>query len=189
MLHVQRSDCPRAFHPLVRVKADTAYLPKQLTSFRITIWLVFFCNSLENCMKIAGLILTASMALPIPSFAHAQQQAPVTSAAQAPESLQNVVVSARRFHVEPREFLGYEYAYTLNNGETVRFSRRVGRFYVAIKGYDSVEILPTGPAQFVSSGGATLKFTEGGDALTIDNFELLQGESGLPLVYAFSAAR
>jgi hypothetical protein len=98
-----------------------------------------------------------------------------------------VIVSARRFHVEPREFANYEYAYTLSNGETVRFSRRVGRFYVSIKGYERIEILPSSSDQFVSRGGATLIFTEGGDALTIDNYELLREESGPRIIYAFDA--
>jgi len=109
-------------------------------------------------MKIAGSILAATMALSSPSFAHIQQQAPA-SAAAAPDSVQSVVVTTHRFHVEPREFADYEYAYTLENGEMVRFSRRVGRFYVAIKGYEPVEILASSPAQFVSRGGATLVFS------------------------------
>jgi hypothetical protein len=140
-------------------------------------------------MKIAGLILGAVMALTSPSYAQVQEQAAATGAAEAPESVQSVVVTARRFHVEPREFANYEYAYTLSNGEMVRFSRRVGHFYVAIKGYEKVEILPSAPAQFVSRGGATLTFTEGGDALAIDNYELLQEESGPPIVYAFGASK
>lgn len=69
------------------------------------------------------------------------------------------------------------------------FSRRVGRFYISIKGYERVEIIPSSPAQFVTKGGATLIFTEGGDALTIDNYELLQGEAGPPIVYALDAAK
>jgi len=140
-------------------------------------------------MKIAGSVLATLVALSSPSFAQVQQQAPVTSAAEAPESLQSVAVTARRFHIEPREFNSYEYSYTLDNGGTVNFSRRVGRFYVAIKGYEPVEILAAGPDHFVSSSGAALRFTEGGDALTIDNYELLQGESGSPIVYAFGAPK
>jgi len=140
-------------------------------------------------MKIAKSIVTAVIAMSAPAFAQLGYHAPASSAVAAPESVQSVVVNARRFHVEPREFANYEYAYTLTNGETVRFSRRVGRFYVAIKGYEAVEILSSGPTQFVSRGGATLMFTEGGDALTIDNFELLEQESGTPIVYAFGASK
>jgi hypothetical protein len=149
----------------------------------------FFVNSLENYMKITGLILFAAMAWSSSSFAQAQQQAPATSAAEAPQSMQSVIVSAKRFHLEPQEFMNYEYAYNLSNGGVVSFSRRVGRFYVAIKGYETVEIVPAGPTQFVSKGGATLIFTEDGGALTIDNFELLQGESGAPIVYAFGSTK
>jgi len=138
-------------------------------------------------MKITESILAAAVALSASSFAQVQDSAPVTSAAESLESAQNVIVSARRFHVEPREFANYEYAYTLSNGETVRFSRRVGRFYVSIKGYERIEILPSSSDQFVSRGGATLIFTEGGDALTIDNYELLREESGPRIIYAFDA--
>ena len=138
-------------------------------------------------MKITESILAAAVALSASSFAQVQDSAPVTSAAESLESAQNVIVSARRFHVEPREFANYEYAYTLSNGETVRFSRRVGRFYVLIKGYERIEILPSSSDQFVSRGGATLIFTEGGDALTIDNYELLREESGPRIIYAFDA--
>lgn len=138
-------------------------------------------------MKITESILAAAVALSASSFAQVQDSAPVTSAAESLESAQNVIVSARRFHVEPREFANYEYAYTLSNGETVRFSRRVGRFYVSIKGYEPIEILPSSSDQFVSRGGATLIFTEGGDALTIDNYELLREESGPRIIYAFDA--
>ena len=138
-------------------------------------------------MKITESIFAAAVALSASSFAQVQDSAPVTSAAESLESAQNVIVSARRFHVEPREFANYEYAYTLSNGETVRFSRRVGRFYVSIKGYEPIEILPSSSDQFVSRGGATLIFTEGGDALTIDNYELLREESGPRIIYAFDA--
>ena len=140
-------------------------------------------------MKISGSILTAVIALSSPSFAQVQHPGVGTSAGDAPELVQSVVVTARRFHVEPQEFASYEYTYPLSNGETVRFSRRVGRFYISINGYERVEILPSSPAQFVTKGGATLIFTEGGDALTIDNYELLQAESGPPIVYAFNATK
>ena len=143
----------------------------------------------ENRVKIAGCLLTAIMGLSFPLSTQAQQLTPAPAITEALESAQNVVVTARRFHLEPTEFLNYEYAYTLNNGKTVRFSRRVGRFYVAIKGYEPVEILSLSSDQFVSRGGATLMFTEAGDALTIDNFELLQEESGSPILYMFGTVK
>jgi hypothetical protein len=59
-------------------------------------------------MKITGLILFAAMAWSSSSFAQAQQQAPATSAAEAPQSMQSVIVSAKRFHLEPQEFMNYE---------------------------------------------------------------------------------
>ena len=61
----------------------------------------------------------------------------------------------------------------------VRFSRRVGRFYVTIKGQPPVEIFPTAADRFATEGGAKLVFTENGDALTIDHYEALQEAAGL----------
>jgi len=130
-------------------------------------------------MKFIVFILAAVSAWCSATPAYAQQTH-ITSAAEAPESIQSVTVTARRFHVEPQEFRDYEYEYRLDNGDGVRFSRRVGRFYVAIKGRPTVEIFATAPDQFETWDGAKLAFTEDGDALTIDHYELLQAASGVP---------
>ena len=140
--------------------------------------------------------LVAAVALSVASLAHAGPQANADPQAAAPAApaaaealapIESVTVTARRFHMEPQEFMDYEYAYNLSNGEVVRFSRRVGRFYVAIKGQPTVEIFPTAADQFVTKGGARLLFTEGGDALNIDHNELLELASGLPIASAPAA--
>jgi hypothetical protein len=140
-------------------------------------------------MNITRWFLAVLMALTGPAFAQVPQQPDGATGAGVPEAVPSVVVSARRFHVEPQDFADYEFDYTLSNGEMVRFSRRVGRFYVAIKGYERVEILASGPAQFVTKAGVHLKFTERGDALAVDNYKLLEQESGPPIVYAFGPSQ
>ncbi|NYE59652.1 hypothetical protein FHW58_000804 [Duganella sp. 1224] len=120
-------------------------------------------------------MLAVAAALLLPAVAYAQQQDQAISAAQAeqPQSMDSVTVSARRFHMEPQDFSPFEYEYVLNNGTVVRFSRRVGRFYIGGRGTPTVEIFPISPMEFVSKSGAHLVFTEGGDALDIDHYETL----------------
>ena len=111
---------------------------------------------------------------------HAQQQTQAISATEASQSMQTVNVSgARRVHLEPQEYMAYEYEYSLSNRDTVRFSRRVGRFYVEIKPNPAVEIFPAAAGEFETKAGARLVFSEGGDALDIDHYELLQAASGV----------
>jgi hypothetical protein len=134
-------------------------------------------------MKVIGLSLAAAVLWSSAVTAHAQQQQQeqAISVAETPPAIDTVSVTAKRFHMEPIEFMDYEYAYPLSNGDVVKFSRRVLHFYVTIKGQPSVEIFPTAPDQFVTKGGAKLLFTEDGDALTIDHYEAIQGASGLPV--------
>lgn len=128
-------------------------------------------------MKIVSCSLAAIAVSACMSSAYAQQQGQVASATEAVEPVQTVTVTARRFHVTPQEFKDYEYTYVLSNSDVVRFSRRVGRFYVAIKGQPTVEIFPAAAEQFVTRDGARLVFADEGDKLTIDHYELLQAAS------------
>jgi len=109
---------------------------------------------------------------------HAQEQAP--SIGDTSQPVQTVNVSgARRVHLEPQEYMAYEYEYSLSNRDTVRFTRRVGRFYVEIKPNPAVEIFPSAAGEFETKAGARLVFSDGGDALDIDHYELLQAASGV----------
>jgi hypothetical protein len=110
----------------------------------------------------------------------AQQQDQPLGAAEIQQPIESVTVAARRYHMEPQDFAPFEYEYVLNNGDIVRFSRRVGRFYIGGRGTPTVEIFPVTPAEFVSKSGAHLVFTEGGDALNIDHYETLQATFHLP---------
>jgi hypothetical protein len=112
--------------------------------------------------------------------AYAQEQTQAISVREASQPTQTVKVSgARRVHLEPQEYMAYEYEYSLSNRDSVRFSRRVGRFYVEIKPNPAVEIFPAAAGQFETKAGARLVFTDGGDTLDIDHYELLQAASGV----------
>lgn len=132
-------------------------------------------------MKIIGLGLAAAVVWSFVVPAYAQQQEQAISVAETSPTVDTVSVTARRFHMEPIEFLGYEYSYPLSNGDVVKFTRKVLHYYVTIKGLPPVEIFPTAVDQFVTAGGAKLLFTEDGDALTIDHYEAIQAASGLPV--------
>lgn len=140
-------------------------------------------------MKVISLSL-ASVALCFSvASVSAQQQAEPLSATPAPDPIESVSVSARRFHMEPRDFAPFEYEYVLNNGDIVRFSRRVGRFYVGLRGKPTVEIFPAAEDQFVTKAGARLIFTERGDALDIDHYETLQAGFGIPVTTTLAAPK
>lgn len=51
----------------------------------------------------------------------------------------------------------------------------------------TVEIFPHAADRFATKGGAELVFTEDGDALDIDHYEVLRAESGLPLASVSAA--
>jgi hypothetical protein len=132
-------------------------------------------NSLKAIMKMnmPGLSLAAISVWLSLAPAWAQQEA---------QAIDTVTVTAQRYRAVPQEFREYEYEYEygLSNGESVRFSRRVGRFYVTIKGQPPVEIFSTASDRFVTREGARLVFTENGDKLTIDRYEALAAAAGLP---------
>jgi hypothetical protein len=149
----------------------------------------FFANLRKVIMKIKGSPLAAIAAWLLLAPAYAQQQAQDASAADTSRPIDSVVVTARRFHLEPPQFRDYEYTYVLSNGDVVRFSRRVGRFYVTLKGRPEVEIFPTAHDRFETELGARLVFTDEGDKLTIDRYEELRLAAGVPLAGMLAAPR
>jgi hypothetical protein len=150
---------------------------------------IFFANPCKAIMKIIGSSLAAAAVWLVLAPACAQQQTQDASAADTARPIDSVVVSARRFHLEPPQFKDYEYTYVLSNGDVVRFSRRVGRFYVTLKGCPEVEIFPTALDKFETEGGARLVFTEEGDKLTIDRYEEVRKASGVPITAMLAAPR
>ena len=120
-------------------------------------------------MKTTLLSLAVAAALSATSFAHA---------VDAGESVKiNAPVG---YHIEPQQFADYEYSYKLSNGDQMRFTRQVGKFFTEVKGSPRVRIYATGPGEFVTSAGTRLKFTEDGDTLTVNNYERLPMASRLP---------
>lgn len=113
------------------------------------------------------------------------------ASAAAPDAApgESVKISANRYHMEPQEFQDFQSAYHLSNGETMRFTRQVGRFYTEIKGQPRVEIYAVGPAEFVTRTGSRMSFAEHGDALTVSNFERLPMAAKLPANTTVMATR
>lgn len=113
------------------------------------------------------------------------------ASASAPDAAsgESVKISANRYHMEPQEFQDFQSAYHLSNGETMRFTRQVGRFYTEIKGQPRVEIYAVGPAEFITRAGSRMSFAEHGDALTVSNFERLPMAAKLPANTTVMATR
>ncbi|GJI97666.1 hypothetical protein RugamoR57_43840 [Duganella caerulea] len=126
-------------------------------------------------MKTTLLSLAVAAALSFAATAGAAPDATATSAAS-----ESVKISASRYHMEPQEFQDYQSAYHLSNGETMSFTRQVGRFYAEIKGQPRVEIYAVGPAEFITRTGSHMSFADDGDTLTVSNYERLPMAAKLP---------
>lgn len=121
-------------------------------------------------MKTTLLSMAVAAALSVTSFAYAADTGNESVKIQAPAS----------YHVEPQEFADYEYSYHLSNGDMMKFTRKVGKFYTEIKGAQKVQIFATGPGEFVTGAGAKITFAEAGEALTVNNYERLPLAHHLP---------
>jgi hypothetical protein len=132
-------------------------------------------------MNIIGSSLAAIAAWCVLAPACAQQQTQDGSAVDDAGVINRVIVTGRHFHLEPSQFKNYEYTYFLSNGDVVRFTRRVRRFYVTLKGRPEVQIYATALDKFETEGGAKMVFTEDGDKLTIKRYEELRRAFGVPL--------
>ena len=126
-------------------------------------------------MKTTLLSLAVAAALSVAAVAGAAPDTAATNAAG-----ESVKISASRYHMEPQEFQDYQSSYHLSNGETIRFTRQVGRFYTEINGQPRVEIYAVGPAEFVTRSGSRMSFADDGDALTVSNYERLPMVARLP---------
>jgi len=126
-------------------------------------------------MKTTLLSLAVAAALSLAAVANA---APASASAEA--ASESVKISAARYHMEPQQFLDYQSSYHLSNGDTMRFTRQVGRFYTEIQGQPRVEIFAVGPAEFITRAGSRMVFEAEGDALTVSNYERLPMTAQLP---------
>jgi hypothetical protein len=111
-------------------------------------------------------------------------------AAAPDDAAESVRINApTRYHLAPQEFQDYQNAYALSNGDSMKFSQRLNRYYTTVKGESRVEIFAVAPGEFVTRNGAKLKFTEDGEQLSISNYERLQVASTLPANTIVTARR
>lgn len=121
-------------------------------------------------MKTTLLSLAVAAALSAASFAYAADPAGESVKIQAPAT----------YHIEPYQFDDYANLYKLSNGDQMKFTREVGKFYTEVKGSPRVRIYATGPGEFVTGAGAKVTFTEDGEQLIVDNYERLPMVRRLP---------
>jgi hypothetical protein len=95
--------------------------------------------------------------------------------AHAADTADSVQIKARAgYHLTPKEFRDYQSAYALSNGDTVKFSQRMNRYFTSVEGESAIEIFAVAPDAFVTGNGASIKFSNNGDELAISNYERLQ---------------
>ncbi|NGZ82763.1 hypothetical protein [Duganella aceris] len=111
--------------------------------------------------------------------------------AAAPDAAGDAVriTAPAAYHLAPQEFQDYLNAYALSNGDSMKFSQRLNRYYTTVKGESRVEIFAVAPGVFVTKNGATLKFSEDGEALAIDNYERMRVTAVLPTNTIVTARR
>jgi hypothetical protein len=127
-------------------------------------------------------MLVASAVLLSASFSVTARTVDQTPAPIAAEPLQSVtVVGKTQYKLAPHEFMDYQYAYVLDSGETIVFSRRVNRYYGQLRGKNSqgpvVELSPVEVGKFVTNDGARVEFKEGGDLVVVTNPQFMRTAS------------
>lgn len=108
--------------------------------------------------------------------AYAEPQAAGQSAGT--ESVQISAPSA--YKLAPHEFDDYAYTYNLDNGESIQFTQRGGKYYVQLRGEKKTPMLSLAPAEFLTATGARVQFGEDGALVTISNYERLAMSARLP---------
>ncbi|NVD99729.1 hypothetical protein [Massilia sp. BJB1822] len=93
----------------------------------------------------------------------------------APQNEQNsevVRISAQSvYRHSSSEYASYENTYRLSNGQVVKFTQHGRHFYATVKGEPRYKIVGQSPGVFLTDSGALIEFHEGGETLTITNFE------------------
>ncbi|WP_256078071.1 hypothetical protein [Massilia sp. YIM B04103] len=69
------------------------------------------------------------------------------------------------------ELSSYENSYRLSNGQIVKFAQFGSHFYATVKGEPRHRIFGQSQGVFLTDSGALIEFREGGETLTITNFE------------------
>jgi len=109
------------------------------------------------------------------SLAAALALTSLLGAAHAADTADSVRITARSsYHLAPQDFREFSGVYVLSNGDTVKFSQRLNRYFSSVDGAPMVEIFAVAPDAFVTGNGAAIKFGDGGEELAINNYERLQ---------------
>ena len=130
---------------------------------------------LSAALTLSGATLAAQAPAPAPAV---PAEPPAATPALAP--LSSVAVTGRastkqRYHLAPNEFLDYDSLYTLDNGQYIRMSRRVNRYYARVKNEAEVEIYGQRPGVFTSENGTELVFTNNGNDLVVTGLDKMPG--------------
>ena len=127
-------------------------------------------------------LLSAALTLSGATLAAQTQAGPAEPPAATPAlaPLSSVAVTGRastkqRYHLAPNEFLDYDSLYTLDNGQYIRMSRRVNRYYARVKNEAEVEIYGQRPGVFTSENGTELVFTNNGNDLVVTGLDKMPG--------------
>ena len=102
------------------------------------------------------------------------------TAADAAQPLSSIAVTGvastrQRYHLAPNEFLDYDYVYILDNGQYIKMSRRVNRYYAQVATEHTVEIYGQRPGVFKSENGTELVFTNDGADVVVTGLDKMPG--------------
>jgi hypothetical protein len=128
-------------------------------------------------MNARTLVVTAVfLSASITAYGRTVDQAPAAGQAEALQSV--TVVGKAGYKLAPHEFMDYEYAYVLDSGERIIFSRRVNRYYGQLTGKNTkgpiVELSPLAAGKFATADGARIEFKEDGDLVVVTNPEVMR---------------
>lgn len=123
--------------------------------------------------------IAASLALSsLMTVAHAEQT-----------SVEITSKSPQRYHMLEEEFYNFKSVYGLENGQRIRFTSVMGRFYTQLDDGQRVRIYPVSRTAFVTENGARIEFREQGETLGIASFEKLSPASQLAANTSMTARR
>ncbi len=118
----------------------------------------------------------------------------MSAASAAPQVIadQNDAVQIRRssgYLLANNEFDAFATSYLLENGQRIKFTQRVARYYVQLEHEPRVELLPQEHGVFMTANGARVQFREEGEIVAIRDFDKLSLDSRLPQGAAMLAQR
>ncbi|MQA40434.1 gel scht [Rugamonas aquatica] len=75
-----------------------------------------------------------------------------------------------RIHINQGDFAEYIQAYSLTNGQVLKFSQRQTRFYAQVDSGHRVEIFPIAKDRFVTDSGTRFDFSDDAETVGVANF-------------------